>query len=56
MMEIEVPIPEKSEEQEKIGAFFNNMDKLIEAQEKKVAQLRNIKSALLNKMFPKEDK
>ena len=55
MMEIAIPVPEKTEEQGKIGAFFFNLDKLIEAQEKKIAQLKNIKSALLNKMFPKED-
>lgn len=55
MMEIAIPVPEKTEEQGKIGAFFFNLDKLIEAQEKKIAQLKNIKSALLNKMFPKGD-
>lgn len=55
MMEIAIPVPEKTEEQEKIGAFFFNLDKLIKAQEKKIAQLKNIKSALLNKMFPKGD-
>ena len=45
----------KTEEQEKIGASFFNLDKLIKAQEKKIAQLKNIKSALLNKLFPKGD-
>ena len=55
MMEIAIPVPEKTEEQEKIGASFFNLDKLIKAQEKKIAQLKNIKSALLNKMFPKGD-
>ena len=55
MMEIAIPVSEKTEEQGKIGAFFFNLDKLIEAQEKKIAQLKNIKSALLNKMFPKGD-
>lgn len=55
MMKIEIPIPEKYEEQEKIGTFFFNLDKLIEAQEKKIVQLKNIKAALLNKMFPKGD-
>lgn len=56
MMEIEVPIPEKGEEQKIIGAFFYNMDKLIDARRKKVTQLKNIKAALLNKMFPKGEK
>lgn len=55
MMEIEIPIPENYEEQEKIGAFFFNLDRLIEIQDNKVAQLKNIKSGLLNKMFPKGD-
>lgn len=38
-------------EQEKIGAFFSKLDKLITLQQRKVEKLKNIKKALLNKMF-----
>lgn len=38
-------------EQEKIGAFFSKLDKLISLQQRKVEKLKNIKKALLNKMF-----
>ena len=38
-------------EQQRIGAFFCEFDKLIESVEKKVAKLRQVKSALLEEMF-----
>lgn len=47
---ISISIP-NSEEQEKIGAFFSKLDKLITLQQRKVEKLKNIKKALLNKMF-----
>ena len=50
MMDISISIP-NSEEQEKIGAFFSKLDKLITLQQRKVEKLKNIKKALLNKMF-----
>lgn len=40
-----------SKEQEKIGAFFSKLDKLITLQQRKVEKLKNIKKALLNKML-----
>lgn len=39
------------QEQEKIGAFFSKLDKLISLQQRKVEKLKNIKKVLLNKMF-----
>ncbi|MBE6430219.1 MAG: restriction endonuclease subunit S [Campylobacter sp.] len=45
-----ISIP-NSEEQEKIGAFFSKLDKLITLQQRKVEKLKNIKKALLNNMF-----
>lgn len=39
------------EEQRAIGAYFRNLDELIEAESTKVEKLRNLKSALLEKMF-----
>ena len=50
MMDISISIP-NSEEQEKIGAFFSKLDKLITLQQRKVEKLKNIKKALLNKML-----
>ncbi|MBQ8608567.1 MAG: restriction endonuclease subunit S [Campylobacter sp.] len=47
---ISISIP-NSEEQEKIGAFFSKLDKLISLQQRKVEKLKNIKKALLNKML-----
>lgn len=38
-------------EQQAIGAFFRNLDALIDAEEKKLTTLRNLKSALLTQMF-----
>lgn len=39
------------EEQRAIGTYFRNLDELIEAESTKVEKLRNLKSALLEKMF-----
>ena len=44
-------LPKNLKEQEKIGAFFSKLDKLISLQQRKVEKLKNIKKALLNKMF-----
>lgn len=38
-------------EQQAIGAYFRNLDALIDAEQKKLATLRNLKSALLTQMF-----
>src|SRR5690554_908884 len=46
----EIDIPD-SKEQTKIGSFFQNLDKLISLQQKKIDKLKNIKKACLEKMF-----
>lgn len=38
-------------EQQKIGAFFKNLDLLIAVAEKRVAKLRQVKASLLERMF-----
>ena len=43
-------IPNK-EEQSKLGAFFRNLDNLIALHQRKCEKLKNIKKALLEKMF-----
>ena len=44
-------IPSTIKEQTKIGSFFQNLDKLISLQQKKIDKLKNIKKACLEKMF-----
>ena len=39
------------EEQQKIGSFFQQLDKLIATQQTQIEKLQNLKRALLNKMF-----
>ena len=46
----EISIP-NNEEQQKIGAFFKQLDKTITLQQKKISQLKNLKKALLQSMF-----
>ena len=41
----------KKEEQEKIGNYFQKLDKQINLQQKEIEKLRNIKKASLDKMF-----
>ncbi|MCT7639697.1 restriction endonuclease subunit S [Aliarcobacter butzleri] len=43
----------KIEEQERIGNYFQQLDKLIEQKEKKYQKLKQFKKAMLDKMFPK---
>ena len=43
----------KIEEQQKIGNYFQKLDKLIEQKEKKYQKLKQFKKAMLDKMFPK---
>ena len=50
VMEIEIPIP-TLEEQKKIGEYFRNIDNLITLHQRQLERLKNIKSALLEKMF-----
>ncbi len=45
--------PSSPEEQHKIAQFFSRLDSLIAAEDKKLERLKTIKSASLEKMFPK---
>ncbi len=42
----------KPEEQEVVGEFFKNLNKSISASKEKLTKLKNLKKALLTKMFP----
>lgn len=47
-------IPEKQSEQEKIGIFFKQLDKLITFHVHKLNSLKKLKAGLIQKMFPKD--
>lgn len=47
---ISILLPEKAE-QDKIASVFRNLDNLITLHQRQVEKLKNIKSALLEKMF-----
>ncbi len=49
-MDIAIPVPNK-DEQSKIGLFFSQLDNLITLHQRQLEKLKNIKSALLVKMF-----
>src|SRR6185312_15478007 len=42
-------------EQTKIGSYFKQLDDLIQLQEQKLEKVTNLKKAMLEKMFPKEN-
>ncbi len=48
--DMEIPVP-NIKEQEKIGAFFSDIDNLITLQQRKLEILKNIKKSFLQKMF-----
>ncbi len=51
-IKIEIPVP-SGEEQRKIGAILDDLDNLITLHQRKLLKLKNIKKAMLEKMFPK---
>ena len=50
-MRMPISKPKDVVEQQKIGAFFKNLDSLIAVAEKRVAKLRQVKASLLERMF-----
>ena len=51
MMDISVPIPVNFEEQQKIGAFFKQLDDTIALHQRKLDLLKETKKSFLQKMF-----
>ena len=49
--EIALRIPREIREQERIGTFFRNLDRLITLHQRKLEKLQNIKKSCLDKMF-----
>lgn len=54
LKKITVSYPSSPEEQHKIAQFFSRLDSLITAEDKKLERLKTIKTASLEKMFPKQ--
>ena len=50
---VNVFVPQKIEEQEQIGAFFNQLDNIITLHQRKLESLKKVKKSFLQKMFPK---
>ena len=51
LLDIEIKTPKDLEEQEKIGNYFQKLDKQIDLLQKELEKLKNIKKASLAKMF-----
>ncbi|MCR8969087.1 restriction endonuclease subunit S [Facklamia sp. 7083-14-GEN3] len=51
---VSIKYPLSKTEQEKIGSFFKKIDEMIQLQQSKVNKIKDIKSAYLSEMFPKE--
>lgn len=49
-----IPFPQEEGEREKIGAFFEKLDKDLTHQEAKLERLKRLKTSCLAKFFPKE--
>ena len=52
LKQTKVYIPSALKEQEKIGKFFEKIDNLITLHQRKLEDVKNMKSGLLQKMFP----
>ena len=51
MAEIEISLPSSAEERDRIAEFFSEVDDPITLHQRRLQQLKNIKKALLEKMF-----
>ncbi|EOH73427.1 restriction endonuclease subunit S [Enterococcus malodoratus] len=54
-LETDLVIPQSIMEQNKIGTFFKQLDNIIALQHKKLEQLKRIKKAFLQQLFPVND-
>ena len=51
---IDIFITNNDEEQKKIGVYFSNLDNLITLHQRKLQHIKDLKKAMLQKMFPKK--
>lgn len=54
LQDTEIVYPKSEEEQERIGAYFKNLDNLITLYQSKYEKLINFKKSILKKMFPRK--
>ena len=54
LTELIINMPSNLDEQKQVGQFFTNLDNLITLHQRKLEKVKNLKSAYLSKMFPKE--
>ena len=54
LKKLEAFYPENLTEQQKIGAFFSALDRLITLHQRKYDKLVNVKKSMLEKMFPRD--
>mgnify|MGYP002543352903 CR=1 FL=1 len=53
--ETEIQVPSELEEQQKIGAYFRNLDHLITLHQQKCDETKEFKKYMLQNMFPQKD-
>ena len=53
--EMKLDMPQDIDEQKKIGDYFSTLDHLITLHQRKIDKFKNLKKAMLEKMFPKKD-
>lgn len=53
VMEVEIPVPSLNE-QNKLGHYFSNLDRIITLHYLKYEKLKDLKKSMLYKLFPKE--
>ena len=54
LSKIDIPVPHIFAEQQKIGEYFLNLDRLITLHQRKCDQTKELKKFMLQKMFPKK--
>ncbi|EUJ42793.1 restriction endonuclease subunit S [Listeria rocourtiae] len=55
LADIEIKVPKKSEEQQKIGQFFKQLDNTIALHQRKLDTLKQMKKGFLQQMFPENE-
>ena len=51
LKQISLNMPKQSDEQHQLGAYFSQLDRLITLHQRKIDKIKNLKKAMLDKMF-----
>lgn len=54
LADFDIPIPEEMHEQQIIGKYFSDLDRMIDTHSKKISRLICVKKAMIDKMFPQD--